>query len=175
MALPDSKSRKIALVFDELPTMGYINNLGELVRTGRSKGVRTILSAQDQFALKDAYGEKEIDSILSNAGIKLIFQARSGPDAENLSELIGEREVRYPRDSQEHGERRTWGDRESVRTVQADELTTDLAPTRRGVRGLVVGVGRDVADILVPYARRWRERRAAHKPAEWMKGSHDVG
>lgn len=72
---------------DELPTI-FINGLDDLIATGRSNKVCTILSIQDYTQMVRDYGKEIADSIYNTASTKLTGQV--APDtADKVSKNIG--------------------------------------------------------------------------------------
>ena len=72
---------------DELPTI-FINGLDDLIATGRSNNVCTILSIQDYTQMVRDYGKEIADSIYNTASTKITGQV--APDtADKISKNIG--------------------------------------------------------------------------------------
>lgn len=90
---PVSQGRTRTLVLDELPALGRLRKLPELLNTGRNKGLCTIAAVQDIEQLQIVYGE-EADVLKRRFRLKIICAQTPGPELRALSEtLIGKRRV----------------------------------------------------------------------------------
>ena len=77
----------LSLIIDELPTI-YINGLDNLIATGRSNKISTLLSFQDLAQLERDYGKEVANAIFNTVGNK-ITGAVVAETAKKLSDMIG--------------------------------------------------------------------------------------
>ena len=138
---------------------------------GRSKGVITVIGAQDIAQPRATYGHERADAWVGMIGTKIITQINAGRGAEEVSQLIGDQEVeRVERSETVVGARgsTTYTTRRDIRrVVTAAEIATRLGPKRDGIRVLVLGQGADALELTVPYVAL-HKRRPGHLPATWV-------
>jgi hypothetical protein len=91
-AFPVSQTRTRSLVLDELPTLGNLKKLPQLLDTGRNKGVCAIAAVQDLNQLQ-VYGKSE-KSVKGRFRLKLFGAQTPGPELKEIAEKeIGMRRV----------------------------------------------------------------------------------
>ncbi len=91
--LPDSKSRRIYFVLDEIAQIPRIEQLSNLCALGRSKGASVWLGVQDLDLLMKRYSKDEVNSLISMLSTKIVLRMGEGHGAEFASNLLGKREV----------------------------------------------------------------------------------
>lgn len=171
---PDTDDR-LAIVLDELPQLGMLKSLSQLLEVGRSKGLVVILGVQDREQLRQIYGPETTASWLSMIGTKIILRLNAGESADWASRvLIGSRDVGWREESKTYtrsGAQVTSSQqRASLPLMTPSELQSELGlkTTADGVRirGLLLGV----TDVLCIdwHLITWTRRRAAHRPAAWL-------
>ena len=184
-ALKESRLRRISIFADEFPQLPRLNHFSTFLDLGRSKGVITVIGAQDLAQLRATYGHQRADAWVGMIGTKIITQINAGPGAEEASQLIGDQEIERVERSETvigvQASTTTTTRREIRRVVTAAEIATRLGPKRDGIRVLVLGVGQDALELTVPYVTL-PERRPGHAPAPWVsktpspqRGSHGPG
>ena len=89
----DSRPDRSWFVLDELPNLGRLNILGELLRAGRSKGACVFLGFQDLSSLYKAYDPDTAHSLLNNIGNQAYLKLNDPRTAEWASKFFAEREV----------------------------------------------------------------------------------
>lgn len=159
-------------MLDELPELGKLRRLPNLLAVGREAGVITIAAVQDLGQLTAIYGEAVARTLEARFGIKVIGRLMAGDTAERISKvLVGDRVIEI-RDlasgaMREAPQRR----RETHPVFPPERMETELGVrSTRGqsvVRCLVLGLG-DPVLLDVPFTA-WPERRAAHRPAIWTR------
>ncbi len=77
----------LSFIIDELPTI-YINGLDNLIATGRSNKISTLLSFQDLSQLERDYGKEVASAIFNTVGNK-ITGAVVADTAKKISDMIG--------------------------------------------------------------------------------------
>jgi hypothetical protein len=170
-ALKESRERRTWIFADEFPQLPRLNHFSTFLDLGRSKGVMTVIGAQDLAQLRATYGHQWADAWVGMIGSKMITQINAGPGAEEASQLIGDQEIeRIERIETVVGVQAsttTTTRREIRRVVTAAEIATRLGPRRDGIRVLVLGVGQDALELTVPYVTL-PARRPGHVPASWV-------
>lgn len=93
-ALPDSYSRKLWFVLDELADFPKNKALLNLLTMGRSKGSRTAIGVQNLSQIESIYGEKEAETLSSLFSIICILKIGfSENTASKISKNIGTQKV----------------------------------------------------------------------------------
>ena len=148
-----------------------MNHFSTFLDLGRSKGVITVIGAQDLAQLRATYGHQRADAWVGMIGTKIITQINAGPGAEEASQLIGDQEIERVERSETvigvQASTTTTTRREIRRAVTAAEIATRLGPKRDGIRMLVLGVGHDALELTVPYVTL-PQLRPGHVPATWV-------
>jgi hypothetical protein len=157
--------RKLWLFLDEFPQLGKLDRFGPFLETGRSKGVRVVIGAQDYSQLKEHYGQYIASAWGTMVGTQIIVRVNSGESAQFIAkEVIGyatiDRTVVHN------------GKMESPRTEQAlvmepSDLSDYLKADKMGVSGVVLGYG-DAFILKWPYTTL-PKLRPASIPADWVK------
>ena len=168
----ESRERRIWIFADEFPQLPRLSHFATFLDLGRSKGVITVIGAQDIAQLRATYGHERADAWVGMIGTKIITRINAGRSAEEASQLIGDQEVeRVERSETVVGIRvstTTMRRRDTRRVVTAAEIASRLGPTHDGVRVLVIGHGADALELTVPYVSL-PERRPGHLPATWVR------
>jgi hypothetical protein len=170
-ALKESRERRIWIFADEFPQLPRLGHFSTFLDLGRSKGVITVIGAQDLAQLRATYGHQRADAWVGMIGTKIIAQINAGPGAEEASQLIGDQEIERVERSETvvgvQASTTTTTRHEIRRVVTAAEIATRLGPTRDGIRVLVLGVGQNALELTVPYVAL-PKRRPGHAPAPWV-------
>jgi|SRR5581483_7352142 len=170
-SLQESRERRIWIFADEFPQLPRLSHFSTFLDLGRSKGVITVIGAQDIAQLRATYGHERADAWVGMIGTKIITQLNAGRGAEEASQLIGDQEVERVERSETvvgvQGSTTTLVRREMRRVVTAAEIATRLGPKNDGIRVLVLGQGPDALELTVPYLAL-PERRPGHVAATWV-------
>src|SRR5262249_9569447 len=130
--------RRIWIFADEFPQLPRLAHFSTFLDLGRSKGVITVLGAQDIAQLRATYGRERADSWVGMIGTQIITRINAGRGAEEASLLIGDQEVEtIERTETNSGATRsiTYAKRrETRRVLTASEIGTRLGPKRDGIR-----------------------------------------
>ncbi len=173
-SLAESRERRIWIFADEFPQLPRLEHFSTFLDLGRSKGVITVIGAQDIAQLRATYGHERADAWVGMIGTKIITRINAGRGAEEASALIGDHEIeRVERSETVVGGQSsvtTMRRREIRRVVTASEIATRLGPRREGIRVLLLGQGDDVLELSVPYVTL-AQRRPGHVPALWSVAS----
>lgn len=90
--MPDSKSRRMYFLADELGTLNRLMSVLELITLGRSKGVSFWGGCQDWAQVDAKYGELRT-TILNSCSTPMVLNCPDATTAEQCSKLIGDQEV----------------------------------------------------------------------------------
>ena len=161
-----SQSRLRTLVLDELPALGFLRRLPELMDTGRNKGVAFICAVQDVNLQIDRIYKDWSESIRQRFRLKIFCSQTAGPETLKIaSETIGKRRVedrtftttitRGPQGKTEQvAENRRI---DEVPIVSPDYLAQELGVRGDRVRAILVGL-QDPLELEWPL-RIWENRR----------------
>lgn len=165
-ALTVSQTRTRTLAIDELPSLGRLRRLAELLDTGRNKGLNMIAAAQDLNAQLDRVYSDFSESIKLRFRLKIFCAQTPGPETLEIAKTsIGVRRVedttydktvtRGPqgRTEQVAANRRI----DEVPIVSERYLAHQLGVRGKRVRAILVGLP-DVLQFDWPL-RVWRKRR----------------
>ena len=145
-SLAESRERRIWIFADEFPQLPRLGHFSTFLDLGRSKGVITVIGAQDIAQLRATYGHERADAWVGMIGTKIITRINAGRGAEEASALIGDQEIeRVERSETVVGGKSsvtTMRRREIRRVVTASEIATRLGPRRDGIRGAAARPGR---------------------------------
>jgi hypothetical protein len=168
--LEESRGRRVWLFLDEFPQLPRLDQFSTLIDLGRSKGIITVIGAQDIAQLRETYGRNRGDSWMSMIGTQIVARLNLSHAAKEISELIGYQELEKPvktRTQTPSGTSVTWRkERERRPVISPPELATRLGPTRKGVKALVLGVGEDIYELTFPYITL-EKLRPSSVPARW--------
>ena len=169
-SLAESKRRRIWLFLDEFPQLHPIRNFSSLIELGRSKGVITVIGVQDLAQLRATYGREQAGAWPGMIGTKIITRINMSASAEEASHMIGdqevERRVKNISRSGKHTNVSLTQHRERRRVITAAEIANDLGPDKKGVRILLMGIGKDIHTINLPYISL-PQLRPGTIPADW--------
>lgn len=167
---PDSKTRKLWFILDELPQYGKLD-INALIEVGRSKDIRFVGIAQSKFQLKKIYGEEDLETWLGSVGIKAFAGLNEGDDAIWLCEkMIGKIEVERGNWSVAHqqqgGSSKTYMESnvKDILLVQPEELNDILGPKDDGVHIGIVGMSKNFNILNIPYTNVATRREIEYEP-----------
>lgn len=93
LSLSPSSQRRIWLIIDELPSFGKIPSLESFLTKARKFGGRAILGIQSTAQLREVYSRDTAQTLLACLNNALVLRAADADTAEEMSKLLGEREV----------------------------------------------------------------------------------
>lgn len=178
-ALPDDEDgRTVAVVIDELPSVGKIDFAG-LIERGRSKGVVFIASVQSLDQVRQVWGEETMRSLGSMIGLHAIFKVSPGLSRDAISEQFGKARwsiTSVNTSGSAQGTNTNTSVHEEQRPVIAPhELTDRLGPQNGkrfplgwGIRAIVAGIGPDLLELDFDGTSP-KKRRTPHRPAKWTQ------
>lgn len=154
-SFPESKTRKHAIVIDEMAQLPRLAGVQKFLEIGRSKGCSAIFATQSPAQLKELYGDNQFTAWSGMVGTKVFVRISGHDDAMIALNEMGEREVYVPSITTTTGA----GQAESVSRgwtkekapVCREEDLRDLGPADDGIHAIVVGVGKDPVQTVFTY------------------------
>ena len=144
-SLKESRERRIWIFADEFPQLPRLSHFSTFLDLGRSKGVITVIGAQDIAQLRATYGHERADAWVGHDRDQDHHPDQRRRGAEEASQLIGDQEIeRVERSETMVGARASTTSttrRDIRRVVTAAEIATRLGPKHDGIRVLVLGQG----------------------------------
>lgn len=155
----------VNLLLDEVPHIGKIKNLIQMLMTCRSHGLRVVLGTQDIAQIKEIYGENAASTLSSSIGTHIVVRLNSGEAANYVAkEIIGYQTI----DRVIHTHRGLEpAKRENQLVIEPSEIGTLLGADKKGVKALILGY-QDAYLLHWPYTA-WQVMREASKPAKWLQ------
>lgn len=86
--------RPAYFIMDEFANLPKFNNIGQIVKVGRSRGIVFIPIIQDFASLDIVYGKDTANTIKSNCNIKIFIQSGDLQTTKEFSELCGKHKVK---------------------------------------------------------------------------------
>jgi len=100
--LTPSFDRRVLFVIDELPLLGRVQSVIELLTNGRKYGSITILGIQTIAQLRQTYGRDNAQTLLACLGTWLVLRCRDAETAKYMSDHFGEVEQEVKSTSSSH-------------------------------------------------------------------------
>ncbi len=157
LTLPDSASRRLWYVLDELDSLGQIPSLSAGVTKLRKHGGAVIAGLQTIAQLRATYGEHTAQSVLSCLSTKLILAAGDNQTAKYFEDELGQQEIRHLQSNESESftgildgdVSRTQG-RTPERKIQATVLASEIQGLPP-LSGFLRPVGGQIRRVTVPY------------------------
>jgi len=86
-------SEQVWLFADELPAMGYQNQIEQLLTRGRKRGLSVVIGFQNVSQLRAIYGRDRAVTLTSSPTTKCLLRADETETAEWASKLLGSHEI----------------------------------------------------------------------------------
>jgi type IV secretory pathway TraG/TraD family ATPase VirD4 len=86
-------SEQVWIFADELPAMGYQNQIEQLITRGRKRGLSVVIGFQNISQLRSIYGRDGAVTLTSSPTTKCLLRADEGETAKWASDLLGSREI----------------------------------------------------------------------------------
>lgn len=93
MGLPDSQTRRVWMVIDELPSLQQVKSLYSFLAEARKYGGCGVIAFQQLSQLQEIYGDKGAANLVGLAGTWVCMRQNDPDTAEFISKKIGEIEV----------------------------------------------------------------------------------
>ncbi|MEI8397479.1 MAG: type IV secretion system DNA-binding domain-containing protein, partial [Rhodospirillaceae bacterium] len=179
--LTDNFSRRIWLMIDELGQANISSNFQQVLLVGRSKGICAVLGLQDPNQLTQKFDDVTRKVFSSVIGTTIYTKFNAGETSQNISELIGNREIERKEETVAFasgnggGRTTTFSTRhETVPVLLASELeklgprlvSTTFGKPKTEIEALVLGYG-DALRLRWPLTI-WPVMRPGNMPAAWL-------
>lgn len=92
LSLNEDRDRRLWLFFDELASLEKLNSLAPVLSRGRGYGACFVGGIQDIHQLRDIYGDKGAEILISSFGTSLFFYQNNNRSAEWAAEQLGSAE-----------------------------------------------------------------------------------
>ena len=89
----DIGSEQVWIFADELPAMGYQNQIEQLLTRGRKRGLSVVIGFQNVSQLRAIYGRDRTVTMSSAPTTKVILRCDEAETAAWASDLLGKREI----------------------------------------------------------------------------------
>jgi len=93
LSLPPDLNRRVIFALDELPLLGKVQSIVELLTNGRKHGAVAFVGLQTIGQLREAYGPATAQSLLACLGSWLVLRVSDYETADYMSRYIGEQEI----------------------------------------------------------------------------------
>lgn len=155
LQFPESKTRKIWFILDELPQIGRLEQIAKLLEIGRSKGIAVIFGFQDISQIRQIYPKGEEQKWLSMFGIKIFPKVQGAESQKWVCQEVGDREIQYLSKSVSSsisGKSVSSNyQKEIIPVLLPSQLDSEFGPSKNGINALVLGLGGDALRLNFPY------------------------
>lgn len=103
-SLPESRTRRIWIIADEVASLGRIQSLPNFLQNARKYGGSAVLGLQTLAAMRDNFGRETTLKMLSCIGNWCTLRVADPETAEYMSKAIGDEEIRQTMVSSSEGE-----------------------------------------------------------------------
>jgi type IV secretory pathway TraG/TraD family ATPase VirD4 len=93
LSLPPDLSRRVVFGLDELPLLGKVQSIVELLTNGRKHGAVCFVGLQTIAQLRESYGRETAQTLLACLGSWLVLRVSDHETADFMSRYIGEQEI----------------------------------------------------------------------------------
>ncbi|WP_279483528.1 type IV secretion system DNA-binding domain-containing protein [Aureimonas sp. SK2] len=164
---PDGKRTWFFL--DEFARLAKIDGLEQLVSAGRERGAPVVIGLQDFHAVEKVYGPEAFKTWMSSIQTKVVCRTEPGETASWLMRILGSTRIKELRTKPgQNGPVKEWHEYED-NAFRESEMSSELGVVPNvGTWVMVLGYGRDLFQILVPFIDR-TELRPGYEEAEWIK------
>ncbi|WP_019998584.1 type IV secretion system DNA-binding domain-containing protein [Aureimonas ureilytica] len=157
-------------ILDEFARLAKIDGIEELVSAGRERGAPVVLGLQDFHAVEKVYGPEAFKTWMSSIQTKVICRTEPGETASWLMKILGSTRIKELRTKPAPGggNMREWHEYED-NALRESEMSSELGVVKdKGTWVVVLGYGRDLYRVLVPFVDR-TEVRPGYVEAEWIR------
>lgn len=99
LSLPPSRTRRLWLVLDELPTLNNLPSLSPVLAEGRKYGAAGVLGIQTVAQLRDIMGRDASEALMGLCGTLAVFRTPDPTTAQYMGKGLGERDIEETRES----------------------------------------------------------------------------
>lgn len=166
--LKDYGPQRIWFFIDEMPSLGTIARLTEIVDRGRSKGVRTVLACQSLYQLEPLYGDwaKAADA---NFGIRIYGRMQPSRRSRDICDFIGDQIYEVTKENVTIGSRGR-SVTNHVELYRQPTLTPEMlmslgSKPSRGIDAIILGLGSHALHVAWPFPKKQEPFHQGFKPA----------
>lgn len=149
LSLPESRTRRLFFMLDELATLGPLGRVPDTLTKIRKHGGCVVLAVQVLAQLRAIYGADMAQAIIGNAGTKVILRQGDAETARSWEAQLGEREVRRWSESTssndaggERGRRRSRGRSFGESIVREPVMLASELMGMKNLTGVMMRAGR---------------------------------
>lgn len=165
--LPDSSTRRLHFVLDEIAQIPKVDQLKNLSALGRSKGVCVWLGIQDFDLLVKSYGQHDVNALIGMLQTQIILQMGAGTGSEFASKLLSERNVYVGDLSEQNASTSIRTEKQNL--VNSSEINALLSPTlESGIQGWLAITGWSVILKLNWPIQDYTKQREGVELADWV-------
>jgi type IV secretory pathway TraG/TraD family ATPase VirD4 len=93
LSLPPDLNRRVIFALDELPLLGKVQSIVELLTNGRKYGAVVFVGLQTIAQLRNSFGKDTAQTLLSCLGSWLVLRVNDAETADFMSRYLGEQEI----------------------------------------------------------------------------------
>ena len=140
------------LIIDEAPQLGpaALEHLQRAAEVARSRGVRTVLAAQDESQFAARLGLEKAAPLLAMQSLR-VYAQMSGAGAESVCKRVGDRDVKRLETTGSGGALQGKTSRAERLPVLVPSDLTELRATAEGVE-LLIGIDDVIGRVIQPFA-----------------------
>lgn len=178
LEFPESKTRALGWILDEVPQFRKLESLIKLNEIGRSKGVYTLVGFQDSSQITQIYGKEETQKWSALFGLRVFPQVLGADSQQWVCQQIGDREVQY-RNKTVSGQGQgqvnvstSYTQPTTIPVLLPSELEL-FGKTKYGIEALFLGLGKDALTLTIPFPQI-DDLRPAHVPWPAQEPKHSA-
>jgi type IV secretory pathway TraG/TraD family ATPase VirD4 len=131
LSLPPDLNRRVIFALDELPLLGKVQSIVELLTNGRKHGAVAFVGLQTVAQLREAYGRETSQTLLACLGSWLVLRVSDAETADFMSRCIGEQEIdRYVQSNSSSNSWQHVGSTDSTTTTQQIVTQRAILPSQ---------------------------------------------
>lgn len=171
LSLPPDLNRRVVFALDELPLLGKVQSIVELLTNGRKHGAVAFVGLQTIAQLREAYGRETSQTLLACLGCWLVLRVSDAETADFMSRFIGEQEIdRYLQSNSSSNSWQHVGSTDSTTTTQQIVTQRAILPSQLQQLADMCGYFNlagptPVAFVRLQYAQARRHQADAFAPA----------
>jgi hypothetical protein len=125
LSLPPNLNRRVIFALDELPLLGKVQSIVELLTNGRKHGAVVFVGLQTIAQLRNSFGKDTAQTLLACLGSWLVLRVSDTETAEFMSNFLGEQEIK--RQVQSESESINWRSGETSSSTTQQQIATQRA------------------------------------------------
>lgn len=175
LSMNEDRDRRLWLFFDELASLEKLNSLAPVLSRGRGYGACFVGGIQDIHQLRDIYGDKGAEVLISSFGTSLFFYQNNNRSAQWAADQLGSAEFLENREGMSFGshENRDGVNVNSFIKEQRLVLGSEIKNLRKGEAFMTTSGGWPVTKLAFSYQQR-EEKEPALIPRNIDDISHQL-